>query len=322
MSRSNTDVIARAVEGLSPLLAEMEQQRQHGLAQRETGKKYICILVACCLPAAFFGIPGIFLGILTAVLGSFILYGKYFGSYQRDYESDFKHRVLTKLTKQVQPGLEYCPHDGLPKYVFEAAGLHSGDIDRYETEDLFRGKIGDTDVWFAEVKAEEERTRTDSKGNTEHYWVTIFEGILFIADFHKDFVSDVTVLPDVGEKHFGWFGKIMQNLSGNVVRLENPDFEREFVVRGYDQVEARYILTPDMQDRILELRSILGQSLHLAFRDSKLYLTFENHGNWFEPDYFRPSGDFHLLAKFVRELQYCCGIVEQLNLNTRIWTKE
>ncbi|GAA5497434.1 hypothetical protein Rhal01_03630 [Rubritalea halochordaticola] len=322
MSSSRSDVFSRAVANLNPLLSELEQMRLHSLDQRAKGTRYMWISALCCLPLLILGPFGLVLGGIVTAIACAVIYSRYFASFRKDYEQTFKYRVLTQLTKEVQPGLEYRPGEGLPQYVFEAAGLHSGDIDRYHTEDLFCGKIGDTDVWFAEVKAEDKRTRTDSKGNTETYWVTIFEGILFIADFHKHFASDVTVMPDVGEKHFGWLGKMMQNIGGNVVRLESPDFEREFVVRGRDQVEARYILTPDMQERILQLRSVLGGSLCMAFRNSKLHLSFENHGNWFEPDYFRPSGDFSQLAQFVREMQYCCGIVEQMNLNTRIWTKD
>ena len=65
--------------------------------------------------------------------------------------------------------------------------------------------------------------------------------------------------PDTAEKMFGKFGQSLQSLNGkmahggrDVVKLEDPEFEKEFVVYAHDQVEARYVLSPSLMRRLLE----------------------------------------------------------------------
>lgn len=195
-------------------------------------------------------------------------------------------------------------------------------IDRYSPEDLFHGKVGETEVYFSEVKAERRDSTTDSNGRSRTKWVTLFDGVFFMADFHKDFTTWATVTPDFAEKTFGWLGEKLQNMGGNVVRLENPEFEKAFVVRGGDQVQVRYILTPDMQSRLLDLRATLNRRMMLAFKDSRVIMLFNVKENWFEPNVSESAHNAWQIKKFVHEMQTCCSIVEDLNLNTRIWTKQ
>ena len=182
--------------------------------------------------------------------------------------------------------------------------------------------MGKTQIWFSEVHAEDRRTRTDSKGRSQTYYVTIFKGLFVVADFHKEFRSELAGLPDVAERNFGWFGRKLQKLGGNLQGMENPEFERAFVVRGKDAVEARYILTLDMQERLLALRQRLGDDVRFAFKESHVFRMFSNSDDWFEPDLKVPADHRHQMRGFLGQMACCFNVVEELNLNTRIWTKE
>ena len=50
------------------------------------------------------------------------------------------------------------------------------------------------------------------------------------------------------------------------VKLESPDFEKQFDVYGNDPVEARYLLTPLLMERILQLDQRFGEGLTMSFR--------------------------------------------------------
>ena len=66
-------------------------------------------------------------------------------------------------------------------------------------------------------------------------------------DFNKHFNVKTYVLTDTAEKMFGFLGKKLQSMNSSrddLVYLENPDFEKQFVVYSSDQIEARYILSP------------------------------------------------------------------------------
>lgn len=50
------------------------------------------------------------------------------------------------------------------------------------------------------------------------------------------------------------------------VKLEDPVFEREWEVYATDQIEARYILTPALMERMLEIkRRFGGKSIEFSF---------------------------------------------------------
>lgn len=338
---------------LKPVLDAMEGGRVKSMARIQQGWKKIGIAALVSAGAAFFiliissaatseptslttrngvytqtspGITPAIIFIIIAVVSwliySFVVHSKYIRGHAAVYESVYKSKIIGGVTRLIQPDMSYSPERGISEHTFRATGLYSGDIDRYQSEDLFAGKIDKTSIMFSEVHAEDKRTRTDSKGRRETYWVTIFQGLLCIADFNKDFRSWVTVKPDFAESSFGWLGRKIQGLSGNLVRLESPDFEKAFVVHGGDQVEARYILTPDLQERLLELRRWFGNDIRLAFHDSKLHLSIPNSNSWLEPSIKKSAHDLSQLHQFIHQMTSIFRLVQILDLNTRIWTKK
>lgn len=318
----------RALAAVAEEAEVLEKVRQEHLAERARGKQKIVMVILAALAAGLLvmtassAIAGLITGIGVGLVGSLIVYQIYFARGEARYRAMFKAGFISKVVKAVEPAMNYEPERGISQGLFEHSGLFGTRPDRYSGEDLFYGTIGKTDVRFSEVHAEEKRRRTDSKGNTETYWVTIFRGIFFIADFHKEFRSPVSVLPDVAERNFGWIGKKLQKLGGNLQRLENPEFEKMFVVRGADAVEARYILTPKMQDQLVELGQRVGRDLRVVFRDSQVCLAIPNDEDWFEANLHKPAGDRDQAARILAELRSCLVIVDELELNTRIWTKE
>jgi len=320
--------IQRALDAVAPEVEEVERVRREVLAKRAQGMTMLGFLIAGALLIAFVltlsteSAIGLIVAAVMGLLGGLIIHHVYFSSGAERYRMMFKERLLGPLIRAVEPRVSYEPQRGIGEEVFNRSGFFGSRPDRYSCEDLIHGMIGKTQVHFSEVHAEEENQSTDAKGNTSTSWDTIFQGIIFIADFHKEFRSPVVVLPDVAERVFGWFGKKMQKLGGNLQTLENPEFEKNFVVRGSDSVETRYILTPSMQERLLALRGRLGRELRVAFRESQVWIAIPSKSNWFEGNLKMPAGDRSQVQVLLGQLRCCFQIVEELDLNTRIWTKE
>jgi hypothetical protein len=91
---------------------------------------------------------------------------------------------------------------------------------------------------------------------------------------------------------------------------------------GEDQVEARYILTPSLMERILAYKCKWKSRISLSFCDSKDYIAISMNKNLFEARIFKPVADYSFMEENLRFLILLTEIVEDLNLNTRIWTKE
>lgn len=256
--------------------------------------------------------------LIFLLVGIVIVSAGAFKLFTSGFRTDFKHAVIRRLIEFMEPGLRYFPEQGISKDLFKASKLFQQRIDRYKCEDLIQGRIGRTDIAFSEVDAEYK-----SGSGKDETWHTIFKGLFFVGDFHKDFRSRLVVLPDKAEKLFGALGQKFQAINfsrGALVKLEDPEFEREFVVYGDDQIEARYILSPGMMERITAFRRKMGTEIFLSFFGSRVVVAVSKKEDWFEP-LLLGSADFSTVLNYAAQLRLGADIVEDLNLNTRIWSK-
>ena len=232
----------------------------------------------------------------------------------------FKGEVIGEMVKFISPELGYNAKGFVSQSEFVGSKIFIQGIDRYKGDDLVTGTIGKTDVRFSELHAE--YVTKDSKGNRQYH--TIFKGIFFIADFHKDFIGETVVVPDTAEKLFGKLGTMFQKMNisrADLVKMENPEFEKAFAVYGTDQVEARYILTPVLMERIMDFKRKSGK-IGLSFLHSKVYIAISVSKNLFEPPFFKSMLRYELVEDYFNYLILSVNIVEDLDLNTRIWSKE
>lgn len=257
--------------------------------------------------------PLLFLTALVTVVVAWFQWGR--------LRRDFKHEVMGRVVKFLDPELRYLPADKIDREKFEAGGIFRQRIDSYEGEDCVWGTLGATKFEFCELKVQHQRRGEDSKRS---HWQTVFKGLYFVADFNKHFHSHTVVLPDALEGTLGFLGRVLQSINPtreDLVQLENPEFEREFVVYGGDQVEARYILTPALMQRMLALKHKVGGKVYFAFAGSEVHVAMATTVNRFEPKVFKSLVNCHDVADHLEDLRLIIGLVEDLNLNTRIWSK-
>ena len=255
-----------------------------------------------------------------------IIYAIIASSANNSYSGGFKQMVTPQLVKEFGD-LTYSPAAGMSEAAFNRANLHQNP-DRYNSEDLIEGTIGATRVQMSEVHAENRQQHTDSKGHTTTTYTTIFRGLFVIADFNKNFNGTTYVVPEGLSGSLGGFGRGLQSLGGTLsgrgalVQLEDPNFERAFVVYSSDQTEARYILSSALMSRLIILNSHFNSDISAAFIGGSLYLMIPKQDDWFEPPNLKTPLTFESVETTMRQLQMATGIVEELDLNTRIWSKQ
>jgi len=233
----------------------------------------------------------------------------------------FKQEAIPELLRTALPGFWYAGSRCVSEFEFNNANLFIRP-DRYSGKDYFEGTYGQTRLHFSLVHAEERyettTTDTDSDGHTttrtEEHWRDIFKGLFFSADFNKQFNGCTLV-------RAGKAG-ILSGLFGNLVKLEDPRFSQQFKVYSSDQIEARYLLTPRMMERLLDLKDSLG-SFELSFVGSWVNIAAGGFPyNAFEPDVTHPFTDPAQVERTLGWIFLVVRIVEELDLNTRIWSKQ
>jgi len=244
----------------------------------------------------------------------------------KKYKSQFKKNIVGPIFRSIAPQLFYRSDSAVGQHIYNSSKIFKRKCDRYSGDDHVTGKIGQTDIEFSELHTEY-YTTVQTKNGKRKRWHTIFRGLFFTADFHKHINGETYILPDFVEKRFGIIGKFLQKRNPlkhakNLVQLENPLFEKEFAIYASDEQEARYCLTPKMMEDLLALKqqfprskmycSILGSKIHIA-------LTMKNQ---FEPRVWRQGADPKQIDQMANLFKNLTSIVEQLNLNTRIWSKK
>lgn len=242
-----------------------------------------------------------------------------------EYSHAFKYVVHGLLVRSIDEGLTYSAFQSITPAEFVDSRLFAHHHDRFRGEDLVEGCIGQTRIRFSEIRAE---YRSEG-GKANDQWHTIFRGLFFVADFNKHFAGETLVLPDNLSAPLGRFGHTLQALGakmtsqrGDLVILEDPEFEREFAVFATDQIEARYILSNSLMRRILNFQRKTGRRLHLSFVATKIYIALPSQKNLFEPSVFRSALAPAPLQDYLDDLQLMTGLVNDLDLNTRIWSKQ
>jgi len=242
-------------------------------------------------------------------------------SMSKDYSHEFKDNIIHPLIKQIDEALTYSKTLCIAQRHFQASKIFTKGIDRYRGNDLVKGNLEGVRLRFSDIHAEYE-TR-DSKGRSS--WHTIFQGLFLVADFNKDFKGKTVILPDKAEKSFGKLvGSWLQskNMSRDeLVKMDNPEFEKHFVVYATDQVEARYILTHSMMKRLLDYKKRIKVPLNISFVDKQVFLALEYNKDLFEPTVFSTLLKYELIKEYITTLQLAIGIIEELKLNEKIWSK-
>lgn len=245
-------------------------------------------------------------------------------SKQKKYRSEYKSRVVKEIVKMINPEWIYAPDQMISTQDYMQSDLFRRHYDRYKGDDFISGKIDKTDFRCSELHTEYKTTTTDSKGNTKQTWHTIFKGLFFHADFNKSFSGQTYVTPDIAEKMFGKWGQKLQKHSGNgaLIKLENPVFEKEFVVHASDPIEARYIITPTMMEAMLAIKDKYKRPVHFSFTGTRVFCAMSFDKDLFEPNIFSSGVKFADVEAMYKLFMLNETIIKELNLNTRIWTKE
>ncbi len=249
--------------------------------------------------------------------------------FKKNYRKNFKKDVVSPLVKFIDDSMEYDSKACIPKKIFLESRLFPS-FNEYGGEDLVRGRRGETDFMFSELFAR--IARRDSKGNTRK--TVVFEGVFFVSDFHKEFKGVTAILP---QHVFETSDSAYREGFGYAVKLEDPEFEKEFNVFGSDQVESRYVLSTSLMKRIVDYKRRTGQVMSISFVNSKIFVaisweeTIAGKGgkfsvstrkNLFEPPVFSPLKGFETASSYMEDVEVILDIIDDLRLNRRIWLRE
>lgn len=269
-----------------------------------------------------------------ATIGGFMLYGPMLGllfgivvpinRYYTPYKKNFKQALVAPLVAAYRPGTRYAPSAHIERHELDSSGLFRNPApNEVRGEDRVDGTIGDVRFRFSEVYAEHVKRWTGDDGQQKSKDIHVFKGLFYVAEFNKHVSGRTYVFPDRAQRLLGGLGQLLQagdRTYGEIVKLEDPEFERQFVVYSTNQVEARYVLSSSLMRKLVALQARTRKPMRVAIASSHLYIAIETSADNFEPTLFTPI-DRELFQEFWDVLDIFVAIVEELDLDTRIWTR-
>ena len=134
----------------------------------------------------------------------------------------------------------------------------------------------------------------------------LFRGQCLRLQFDKRFYGRTLITRDAGFFNRFGGGKGMSRAS-----LEDPVFEKIFEVYTTDQVESRYLLTPDLMQDLVDLeKAFHGGRLKACFDGGEMFITLEG-GDLFEPgSMFKPLDSVDRVKELLTDFSAIFQIID------------
>lgn len=232
---------------------------------------------------------------------------------------DFKTKVFEKMIKFVSPNAQYAMHGHISPEEFRESGLFRAKRYDITGNDLIIGRHNGVPFQFCDLTVSVEKRITKENDDPDY----AFYGQYFVARFNKSFSSPVYLIPKKGVKGFfsGNEIDIYTEVSGEKIMLEDPEFMKMFQVYGEDQIEARYILTTSLMERIKQLAIRTKGQFYISFFNNKITVANNSGKNNFELKQSKSitKNDNQLLLDFYQDLCDQFALIDELKLNVKIW---
>jgi hypothetical protein len=241
---------------------------------------------------------------IVGLIGFFIIgnimnnkYMKYLDPYNTLYKTQFLPGILESRIDKIHA---FEPQNGLSREIAEKSGIFPS-FDMIATNDYLRASHKGVNFEYCDMQLKEERTYTDSDGDTHTNIVTVFSGFFIISEFDH-FVDTPLFIKAGGGK-------------GNVT-TENAAFNNTFSVLCDNPVDALRILTPQMMDDILEIKNMCKKPINISFSDDKIYLNSEPGRDLLEVaiDIKKPISEAS--KQIEKDIDFITEILKRLNMRS------
>lgn len=214
----------------------------------------LCVLGVVLMSVLEFLIILLFIGIVLICINS---------SMKGKLSRKFKNEFIVSYVKEMYPDSVYDPYRGISVNQILEPGFFKRP-DRWHLEDYLKASYDGVQFEMSDFTFEERHVTTDGKGNTRTTYVTYAKGRFMIFDFKRDFNQ---ILKIVETSYLGL------NVHGlEKVETESVDFNKKFKTYTSNPLTAFYVLTPQIQLKLLELESKFKGSIFFGYMKGQLYV--------------------------------------------------
>ena len=215
----------------------------------------LCVLGVVLMTVISFSIILLLVGIVLICINS---------SMKSKLSKKFKNEFIISYVKEMYPDSTYDPYVGISVDRILEPGFFKRP-DRWHLEDYLKASYDGVSFEMSDFTFEERHVTTDSKGNTRTTYVTYAKGRFMIFDFKREF-NQVLKVAETAYLGLNTYGL-------EKVETESVEFNKKFKTYSSNPLTAFYVLTPQIQLKLLELESKFKGSIFFAYMKGKLYVS-------------------------------------------------
>lgn len=143
--------------------------------------------------------------------------------------------------------------------------------------------------------------------NKHHHERTVFDGLLVTVPQLK--TTNATIITANRKFHD------IEQLKDEV-KLEDVEYQKIYKTSSDNQIEARYILTPKLMEKLKSLNS-KGITTALCFIRGDIYIGIKTGKDMFEPSITKPATDISSYKDIINQLKETLQIIDILQLEKK-----
>lgn len=260
---------------------------------------FVFLVVISTTVNVFFIICAVFFALISLI----VILSRKSGAYSK-LESKYKEQVIDYLLSDVTHKFERDAY--VSRGVFYDSQLVQS-FDKYSGEDRLTIAVNeetDTYLTISDVCATEE---VWDENEEKYKTVTRYKGVLGYIRFPHQFKCRLTL----NRKEYAWGTGL------DTVSLESIDFNKKFLVKSDDQLEARYILTPDVMQKLLDLHAV-EDNFECVMDGDMMYISIPGK-NLFTLGAKQKQVDGMVFMRFYEDISLIMSIIKEINNNDKIF---
>ena len=266
----------------------------------------------------------------------------------KKYKRDTKKMVMPKIMAFFKHLTYKWENGGISANVIRESDLFEG-MEKVYYDDTFQGSHKGTKFQLGEQRV---TTYVQTKNGRRE--VTMFKGIFLLFELGKKFNGQTVVndkkgqgltyfLSFLGGALFLWL--VVMNIKAffadgfvnwnfliwaivvvetflygffknkyKKVYLEDVVFAKNWKVKATDQVEARYVLTPALMERMLKIKKMFyGNSIHFAFFNNKVLIAVGTNKDMFETtSLFASAFEYRRVREVIVQFYNIFAVIDEM----------
>ena len=220
--------------------------------------------------------------------------------YSKKWKIYFKNNIVKVLIEKEYPNCEFSESNGFSFEEFYEPKFFAK-TDRYLSSNYMKAVY--KDILIRASDFELQRRQQNEKGSS--YYVTVAKGRMYILTFDRVFENIVKVTEKTGLLNFNF-------TSMKKVEMESVEFNKKFLTLSTDDLAAFYVLTPQIQETMLNIEKQFKGTIYYCFKDNHLFIAINNGEESFKCSVFTPLNN---LDKVLNEIRIPQKLVDAFKLD-------